>query len=184
MTIDVVLLRGINIGSANRIAMPALREVLDDAGYKKVQTHLQSGNILLESGLEEHELAMAVEQLITERFGLSIPAIAREAPELARVVAANPFPEEAAQDPKRLQVTFLRGELEAVTAERLSALATPAERIVVGEREIYAWHPDGVAGSKLAAKLAAKNGLGHGVVGSARNWTTVVTLQEMADRAR
>ena len=37
-------------------------------------------------------------------------------------------------------------------------------------REIYAWHPDGVARSKLWNALAGK---GLGVTATARNWTTV-----------
>ncbi len=44
-------------------------------------------------------------------------------------------------------------------------------------RELYAWHPAGVARSKLWAKLA---GTGLGVRATARNWTTVGTLLEMA----
>ena len=45
----IVLLRGINIGPRNRIAMPALREALEEAGFTDVQTYLQSGNVVLES---------------------------------------------------------------------------------------------------------------------------------------
>jgi uncharacterized protein (DUF1697 family) len=43
----VVLLRGINVGSRNRIAMPALREALAVAGYEHVRTYVQSGNVVL-----------------------------------------------------------------------------------------------------------------------------------------
>ena len=49
MAKHIVLLRGINIGPRNRIAMPALREALEDAGFTDVQTYLQSGNVVLES---------------------------------------------------------------------------------------------------------------------------------------
>ena len=44
-------------------------------------------------------------------------------------------------------------------------------------RELYAWHPDGVGRSKLAALMSGK---GLGVTGTARNWTTVTRLLEMA----
>jgi uncharacterized protein (DUF1697 family) len=43
-------------------------------------------------------------------------------------------------------------------------------------RELYAWHPDGVARSKLWSKLAGNE---LGVRATARNWTTVGTLLEM-----
>jgi uncharacterized protein (DUF1697 family) len=44
-------------------------------------------------------------------------------------------------------------------------------------RELYAWHPDGVGRSKMWNKLA---GSGLGVRATARNWTTVTALLEMA----
>jgi uncharacterized protein (DUF1697 family) len=177
---SVVLLRGINVGSSNRIAMPALREALTAAGLENPRTYVQSGNIVLDTGLDESELSDRVERLISERFGLMIPAVARSGHELARVAAENPFPELAQQEPKRFQVTFLRGEPEAAAQDRLRALATPNERVALGAREIYAWHPDGIARSKLAMKLGTRGGLGTEVVTTSRNWATVLTLLEMA----
>ena len=46
---QIVLLRGINIGPNNRIAMPALRELLTGAGFDDVRTYVQSGNVVLTS---------------------------------------------------------------------------------------------------------------------------------------
>lgn len=177
----IVLLRGINIGPNNRIAMPALRAALVAAGFENPRTYVQSGNIVLATEMEALALADRVEGLITEHFSLVVPAVVVSGDELARVVAHNPFPELADQDPKRFQVTFLRGEIDAdAIAGRLGGLATGDERVAVGEREIYAWHPDGVARSKLALKLGAKAGIGKDVIPTARNWTTVLTLLEMA----
>jgi uncharacterized protein (DUF1697 family) len=177
---SVVLLRGINLGSSNRIAMPALREALVEAGLENPRTYLQSGNIVLDAGLDESELSDKVELLITQQFGLNVPAVTRSEQELVRVVAENPFSELAGQEPKRFQVTFLRGELQPGVEQRLAELATADERVAVREREVYAWHPDGVARSKLAMKLGAKAGLGKDVIATSRNWTTVLTLLEMA----
>ena len=62
-----------------------------------------------------------------------------------------------------------------------SSRRSPTEKEQVAHigRELYAWHPDGVARSKLAALMAGK---GLGVTGTARNRTTVTKLLEMADR--
>src|SRR5438093_552712 len=46
---QIVLLRGVNIGARNRIAMPKLRETLQAAGFADVATYLQSGNVVLTS---------------------------------------------------------------------------------------------------------------------------------------
>jgi uncharacterized protein (DUF1697 family) len=50
--------------------------------------------------------------------------------------------------------------------------------VVAIGREIYAWHPEGVARSRLGAQLAAPD---LGVAATARNWTTVTTLLAMVD---
>jgi uncharacterized protein (DUF1697 family) len=175
----IVLLRGINVGSANRIAMPALREALADAGFAKVRTYVQSGNIVVETGLDDEKLSDAVERLIADQFGLNVPALARGHAELAAVVAANPYPEQALQDPKRFQVTFLTDTLDGDTVLELQALAAETgELVAVDGRALYAWHPDGIQRSKLAARFTPKR-LGVANL-TARNWNTVTTLLEMA----
>ena len=179
MAASIVLLRGINLGSTNRIAMPALRSELADAGFENVRSHLQSGNIVLETPMDQEQLSVAVQGLVAGKFGLEVAVLVRDMEELGRVVAENPFPELAAQEPKRFQVTFLSGEVRAGLGEALLELAAPAERVHVGAREIYAWHPDGVARSKLWTKLGANGGLGKEVRATSRNWTTVTTLLEM-----
>ena len=70
-----VLLRAINLGKARRVAMPRLREVLTDAGHGRVVTHLNSGNVLLDSPLPEAELMrfLAEERGRFGRFAARFP---------------------------------------------------------------------------------------------------------------
>ena len=177
MARQIVLLRGINIGPRNRVAMPALREQLTDAGFEDVRTYVQSGNVVLSSDASPAKLASECERLIAERFGLRIDVIVRTRDELAEVVRRNPLAD-VATDPKRYQVSFLSGKLAAEKVRELEALAAAEERLVANGRELYAWHPTGVARSKLWARLAGK---GLGVGATARNWTTVTKLLELAD---
>jgi uncharacterized protein (DUF1697 family) len=173
----IVLLRGINLGSRNRIAMPKLREALADAGFEDVQTYVQSGNVVLSSDASSAEVARTCERQIAERFGLDVPVVVRTRAELAKVVKRNPLGK-VAKNPKRYQVSFLAGKLEPDVVRKLETMAAPSERFVVDGREIYAWHPEGVARSKLWAALA---GRGLGVTATARNWTTVTKLLELAE---
>jgi uncharacterized protein (DUF1697 family) len=175
----VALLRGINLGSTNRVSMPELRSALADAGFENVRTYVQSGNILLDTKLEEGVVVETIAGLIADRFDLTVPVVVRSAAELAAIVDANPL-SAAAVDPKRFQVSFIDGTLHPDLQETLTELAAPSERVVVRASEIYAWHPNGVARSKLWAKLGAKGGLGENVTATSRNWTTVLTLLEMA----
>jgi uncharacterized protein (DUF1697 family) len=97
--------------------------------------------------------------------------------ELAEVVRRDPLGE-VAVNPKRYQVTFLDGELDTDTVAKIEAAVAADERVVVDGREVYAWHPETIARSRLWALLAGK---GLGVTATARNWTTVTKLLEMAD---
>lgn len=174
---QIVLLRGINLGPTNRLAMPALRELLGERGFEDVRTYVQSGNIVLRSELPPARLTEECKRAIAEGFKLEIDVVVRTRDELAEVVARNPL-EEVAVNPKRYQVTFLSAELDRGQVEKLESLAAETERLVVIGREVYAWHPDGVARSKLWARLGGK---GLGVPATSRNWSTVTTLLEMAD---
>jgi uncharacterized protein (DUF1697 family) len=172
---QIVLLRGINLGARNRIAMPALRTALGEVGFGEVRTYLQSGNVVLEAK-GAAQTARRVEAVIAERFGLDIPVVVRTHAELARVVRKNPLGK-VAIDPKRYQVSFLEKKLGAATVQKLEAAAAESERFVVDGREVYAWHPAGVARSKLWALLAGRD---LGVTATSRNWTTVTKLLELA----
>jgi uncharacterized protein (DUF1697 family) len=173
---QIVLLRGINLGPRNRVAMPALRELLTAAGFAGVRTYVQSGNVVLETRRAPAAVAKACEELIAKELGLDIAVVVRTRDELADVVRRNPLGAVAA-DPKRYQVSFLESELAPEVAEKLRGLSIGGERMEIVGREIYAWHPEGVARSKLWAGLA---GRGLGVKATARNWTTVTTLLDMA----
>jgi uncharacterized protein (DUF1697 family) len=175
--VRIVLLRGINLAGRNRIAMPALRDALAGAGFDDARTYLQSGNVVFSSGLSAGKLAEDFGRLIKKQFGLDIDVVVRTRDQLAKVVELDPLGD-VAVDPKRYQVSFLDGKLSRETVQKLEAVALDSERFVVSGREVYAWHPSGVARSKLWALLA---GRGLGVTATARNWTTVTKLLELAD---
>jgi uncharacterized protein (DUF1697 family) len=174
---QIVLLRGINLGAKRRVAMPALREVLTGAGFQDVRTYVQSGNVVLSSRKAPARVGSECEALISARFGFDVEVVVRTRDELAQVVERNPLGEEAVE-PKRYQVSFLARALDREQVKALTALAAEPERFAAIGRELYAWHPDGVARSKLWNKLA---GQGLGVVATARNWTTVTALLAIAD---
>jgi len=177
---QVALLRGINIGSRNRIAMPALREALAEAGYEDVETYVQSGNVVLSASEKPAALERSLERLIEQRFELAIPVVVRTRAQLAKAVGKNPLAD-VAHDPKRYQVAFLRSKLSREAADALGAAAIEPEQVVIDGLQIYSWHDAGVARSKLWAAIASKK---LGVDATARNWTTVTTLLEMAGENR
>jgi uncharacterized protein (DUF1697 family) len=170
------MLRGINLGPNRRIPMAELRALLAQAGYDDVATYVQSGNVVLSSAQRPATLQTEVARLIEQRFGFAVPVTARSATQLSAVIDHDPIPG-AAQQAKLYQVTFLASPAPVAAVARLQALAAGDERVAAHGRELYSWHPDGIARSKLAAALSAK---ALGIAATARNWRTVTTLREMA----
>lgn len=170
----VALLRGINVGSSRRIAMPALREALAARGFEGVRTLLASGNVVLDSALPEAELAPALTKAIKEDFALDVPVVLRTGKELAEVLAADPFGD-VATDPSRYSVTFLP---EPPHRDRVAELpqAEGGEYVVRG-RELFLWLPDGMARSVMATWKWDRM---LGVAGTNRNWNTVAKLADLA----
>jgi hypothetical protein len=80
----VALLRGINIGPRNKIAMADLRELLGSLGHEGVRTHILSGNAIFTSRRRSAQrLEADLEKAIRERFELDIRVLVRTADELA-----------------------------------------------------------------------------------------------------
>ena len=174
---QIVLLRGVNLDPTNRVWMPELRKRLKADGFGEVATYLQSGNVVLSSDLSPERLRASCAALVHELVGREIAVVTRTRDELAQVVERNPLGD-VATDPKRYQVSFLSEKLDPAEVRALEQVAAGGERLVASGRELYAWHPVGVARSKLWARLAAAD---LGVSATARNWTTVTKLLELAD---
>lgn len=174
----VALLRGINLGARNRIGMAELRAMLGELGLEDVRTHLQSGNVLARTRDAPGAVAAAIEAALAERLGLTVPVVSRTGDELARVVASDPFGDEA-PDGSRYVVVFLSGAPHAAALEALRTADLGTERAHVSGGEAYVWCPDGVRTS-TALRLLTDRRLG--VTATARNWNTVTRLAEMVAR--
>lgn len=156
--------------------MGDLRAALEDGGFGEVRTYLQSGNVVLASKEKGDAVVRKVERLIAKEFGLDISVVVRSRAQLARVVEANPLGK-VAKNPKRYQVSFLAARPSRDLISRVEQAVVSPEQVVVIGREIYAWHPETVARSKLWGLLAGQQ---LGVTATARNWTTVTKLLALA----
>jgi uncharacterized protein (DUF1697 family) len=172
----VALLRGINVGRNNRIAMADLRDLLTGLGYTDVVTLLQSGNAVFSTANTDPDaVAAEIEQAITRRLGLTIRCLVRDRADLQRVVDGNPLPERI-NDPSKLLVSFLSARPDPATLADIDFASFAPEECGVGEREFYVWFPDGVNNAKLSYAFFEKR---FGGVATARNWNTVTKLLVM-----
>ena len=176
MSVVVALLRGINLGAKRRGAMADLPALLQDAGFENVRTHLQSGNVVLETGDPPDEAARTIQERIAERYGFDVDVIVRTAPELADVAAHSPF-EDTATDGARHFVVFLPQEPDAAALAQLEDEDFEPDRYAARGREIYAWCPNGMRDSSMMRALADPR---LAATGTVRNWNTVTKLLALA----
>ena len=85
----LVLLRGVNVGGRHPLAMPALRAVFAELGCDRIDTYLQSGNLVCTAHASLTSGTIAAE--LARHFGFPIPVVLRTAEELDASIAANPF---------------------------------------------------------------------------------------------
>jgi uncharacterized protein (DUF1697 family) len=177
VTTYVALLRGINLGSRNKIAMADLRELLDGLGHSDVRTHILSGNAIFTSRRRSvPRLAAEIERAIKKRFGFDIAVLVRTRDELEKVVDANPFPA-ARRNPSQCYAIFLSDNVPRAKLDALDPASYAPDEIRHGDRVIYAWLPNGVQGSKVLGLLTDKR---LGVTTTNRNWNTTTKLLELA----
>jgi len=173
-----LLLRGINVGKAHRIAMADLRELLTAEGHGGVATLLQSGNVAVDSDLPADVLARSVEQALERRFGFPVPTVVRTAEEIAAVVAADPLGQ-VVTDPSRYVVSFAAAAgVPGEVVDLLRSTDPQDDAFAVVGRELYLWCPHGQLHSPLADALAQHDGAPR----TARNWRTVLKLAELLQR--
>lgn len=176
MARHVVLLRGINLASRNRVSMARLREALEKRGLQDVVTHGQSGNVLLSSARKPAAVATAVEECLADDLGVESRVVVRTVAEVAKAVEADPLAD-VADDPSRHFVVFLsRAPAKARTRELLELDVAP-DQLAFGRREAYLWCPNGLRASKLG-RLDLDERLG--VTATSRNARTVARLLELA----
>ena len=175
----VVLLRGINVSASTRIAMADLRDLLGEAGFAEVRTHLQSGNVLVRATGKPEAVAEKVSAAIAKRLEMEIDVVVRTAAELRRVIRTDPFGT-IATDGSKYFVTFFSEPHDPEAVSRMVAsIADTDERVHAAGREVYLWCPDGIRNSALAKATMGKQPAG--LVATVRNWNTVTRLMTMVD---
>jgi uncharacterized protein (DUF1697 family) len=172
----VALIRGINVGGRQKLAMADLRAILSGLGCTGARTLLQSGNAVFgadgrAAGRLEEEIAAG----IAATTGLVVRCLVREQAELDAVIAANPFGH--VTDGARLYAMFLSAQPDpGLVAEHDPAELDPG-RIRLGDRVIYQWCPEGYSEAPQVAPYTEKR---LGVAVTARNWNTVTKLAALA----
>jgi uncharacterized protein (DUF1697 family) len=174
MSVHVALLRGINVGGHNKVSMSELRDLVAALGLTGATSLLQSGNLVFRSDrLSGADLEELLEVATAKRLNVRADYLVRSAAEWQQIVARNPFPEEAKNDPGHVVVMCLKTAPTKKSVETLLAANEGPEILRCDAKQLYVVYPAGIGRSKLTGALIEKK---LNTRGTARNWNTVLKL--------
>lgn len=181
-TVFLLLFRG--VGGPVQLPVAELRAALTKAGFKQATTYINSGNALVRSSRSREETLAKVAEICRKKFNYERPIFAVTASEWASVIAHDPYPKKA--EGKHVHAVLLADLPKTEAVKALLALAVKDEDIKVvkgppskrfGPYHVCFIHtPYGFGTSAMAMKFDK----GIGVVSTARNWNTVLKMQELA----
>jgi uncharacterized protein (DUF1697 family) len=178
MIIYIALLRGINVGGKNMIKMADLKQMFEALGLCRVETYIQSGNIIFESEENEDTLRVMIENAITKLNGSSITVILRTDTELEQIIQDCPFSEEEIVDAElaniegeSLYVSLLPNAPLQEKIGRLNSFQSVNDKFHIKNRDIYLLLRHSIRNSKLANNLQKLE-----IPSTTRNWKTMNKL--------
>jgi uncharacterized protein (DUF1697 family) len=178
LTTYISVLRAINLGSHNKIAMSDLRAMLETLGCEEPKTVVLSGNVVFKSPIgSADKVEKLLEAASATHLGVTTDYFVRTAREWRAIIAANPFPKAARTDPGHLVMMCLRDAPSPAQVKALQEAIKGREIMKTHGRQAYFVYPDGIGRSKLTIKMIEK---ALGTTGTARNWNTVLKLGELA----
>lgn len=171
----VALLRAVNVGG-RKLPMAELRALCAELGWSHVATYIQSGNLVFTATGKAEAIEAVLEQAIEKQFGLDVPAIVRSRAEWSKYLNLNPFPEAAKDEAAKLHLLLSKKPPAKDAAETIQTRARAGEQVKQAGEALWIHYPNGAGTSKLTPSLIDR---AIGSPGTARNWNTVLKLEEM-----
>ena len=182
MATYVILLRAVNLAGYGKLSMAEFRKMLSGLGFERVETYIQSGNAVVDAKGPAAKVAKDVASGLAKLMGAPVGVVVRTHEQLGRLIRENPFASEAA-DGTKVHVAFLAGPAGENARGALDRIVMQypkrRDRYHLAEEHIYFHLPDGAAETKFTGKTLDK---AIGVMGTGRNWNTVLKLHEMSRR--
>lgn len=173
----VALLRGINVGGNNLIKMADLRTSFGDTGFTRVETYIQSGNVVFcAKKMSKAKLTEMIEQALSETFSYESRVVVVSAAELQRVVAQAPKGFGQEPDVYRYDVLFVREPFKTSDALAQIPLNPDVDAVNAGDHALYFRRLIARADQSLLLKSAQRPVYKHITI---RNWRTTTKLLEM-----
>lgn len=173
MSARVALLRGINVGRGNRIAMADLRACLVEAGFGPVRTLLASGNVIFDAPEAEADevWAQRLYEAVLGRFEVDARVRVFDEDAIHAIIDEHPW-RGRDLDPSRVLIMVPMDGASTRAALDLQGRQWADEEIFVGQRAVHLHCPRGISQGELAEE--AGRCMGRSV--TTRNWRTMLRI--------
>ncbi|BDB55243.1 hypothetical protein GENT5_15480 [Flavobacterium ammoniigenes] len=177
MITHLALLRGINVSGHNMIKMEALKTTLENIGFQKVTTYIQSGNVFVTTEEDNpSKVGFLIKQEIFKAFGHEVPVVVIAKADLDACLVNNPYLKEKDLDTKKLYVAFTSIELRSDAINDLKMSQVKPDQAQIDGNRIYIKYAVGAGKTRLDQKYIEKK---LNVTATIRNWNTVTQLLAM-----
>ena len=130
----VAFLRAINVGGHAIIKMTDLKQMFESAGLQNVQTYIQSGNVIFESGEDEEALTKRIERQLEKAAEYKIHVFVRTMQEVQSIAEKAPFTPQADEI---AYVTFLGKKPDRKSQQTLLSFKSEADDFAFKGRELF-----------------------------------------------
>jgi uncharacterized protein (DUF1697 family) len=130
----VAFLRAVNVGG-RRVAMPAVRKVLEELGFDEVDSYANSGNLLFGATGNPSDHETAIRSALEDAFGFELTTFVRTARQVKALATDKPFGVIA---PGHTHFALLPlHPLTAAEKKAVEALSNDRDEVVVRGRDLH-----------------------------------------------
>ncbi|SFM18318.1 Uncharacterized conserved protein, DUF1697 family [Paenibacillus sp. 1_12] len=175
MNLYIALLRGINVSGQKLIKMVDLKQMFEQMGFGKVQTYIQSGNVLFESEESEAALRLKIEQRIEEVFGFVVTVVIRTIEQLEHIAKHCPFVANPSSQIEKVYIALLSEKPSEDKIAKLLLCTSEIDEFQLSSSklEVYILCRQSVRKSIFTNNFLEKK---LGVAATTRNWQTMSKL--------
>ena len=170
----MAFLRGINVGGNHIIKMADLKRVLEENGLQRVQTYIQSGNLLFDADGDAGSLETLIEQTLFQAYGFSVPTMIRTAEQMEDIVRRCPFAFDELGEKESIHLSLLKSPPTPEEIAGIPDIDTGKDAYRIDGTEMFWFFSQSMLDSSLPKKLQR---IGPATM---RNWKTVLKMDELA----
>jgi uncharacterized protein (DUF1697 family) len=167
-------LRGINVGGVV-LRMAELKAIMAGLGFGNVETYIQSGNLICESGgIDRRTMEERIKRGIRDEKDMDVEVFVKDAADIRRIAGTHPF--ESEENEGKLYVTIFGRRLDASDERKIAGIGSETDLFLPRDEVVYSRYGDGYGKSRYSNNYLETL---LGVSGTTRNWRTMKKILGM-----